>query len=101
MHTSSVGTTTMSPFALDVMNHKYAHTKQDGNKEMERHRTRQAIVLKAVGAKKSLVDEIVHRIEQRKFLPGGRYLYATGRPFHQTQNCLLMRAETRAKGGRN
>ena len=31
-------------------------------------------------------------------MPGGRYLYATGRPLHQTQNCLPLRAEDSREG---
>jgi ribonucleoside-diphosphate reductase alpha chain len=41
---------------------------------------------------------IRHGIESRKFMPGGRYLYASGRPFHQTQNCLLLRAHDSREG---
>lgn len=37
-------------------------------------------------------------IEERKFMPGGRYLYAAGRELHQTQNCLLLRAEDSREG---
>jgi ribonucleoside-diphosphate reductase alpha chain len=40
-----------------------------------------------------LVEEMVGYISDRKFMPGGRYLYATGEKFHQTQNCLLMDVE--------
>lgn len=29
----------------------------------------------------------------RKFIPGGRYLYSAGRQFHQVNNCFLFRAE--------
>src|SRR5439155_19232823 len=43
-------------------------------------------------------DEILERrfynaIVSRKFLPGGRYLYAAGRPIPQTNNCMLMKPE--------
>lgn len=38
-----------------------------------------------------LVDEVASLISQRKFMPGGRYLYAAGREFNQTQNCLLLK----------
>ncbi len=38
------------------------------------------------------------RIEQRQFLPGGRYLYAAGNDYHQVQNCLLLRAEDTREG---
>lgn len=37
-------------------------------------------------------------IRDRKFIPGGRYLYAAGRGLHQTQNCLLLRAEDSREG---
>ena len=34
----------------------------------------------------------------RKFIPGGRYLYSAGRPFHQVNNCFLFRAEDSREG---
>jgi len=34
----------------------------------------------------------------RKFIPGGRYLYASGRAFHQVNNCVLFRAEDSREG---
>jgi len=37
-------------------------------------------------------------IANRQFLPGGRYLYACGRPLHQTQNCLLFLVEDSREG---
>ena len=39
-----------------------------------------------------LVEPIEKLIRDRKFIPGGRYLYAAGRPFHQVNNCFLYRA---------
>lgn len=45
-----------------------------------------------------LFSEMTQLIRERKFLPGGRYLYAAGRPYHQTQNCLLLRAEDSSDG---
>lgn len=41
---------------------------------------------------------IIPYIQQRKFIPGGRYLYASGRPFHQVNNCFLFRAEDSREG---
>ncbi len=97
---TSVSTVQMSPFALDVMNQKYAHPLPDGGKEtweqiayrVPKH------VMKAVGAPKKMVAEITKLIAERKIMPGGRYLYATGRPFHQVQNCLLLRADDSREG---
>jgi ribonucleoside-diphosphate reductase alpha chain len=34
----------------------------------------------------------------RKFIPGGRYLYSSGRSFHQVNNCFLFRAEDSRQG---
>lgn len=38
-----------------------------------------------------LVEEVITYITDRKFLPGGRYLYAAGKQFNQTNNCLLLK----------
>lgn len=37
-------------------------------------------------------------VRDRRFMPGGRYLYASGNDFHQVQNCLLLRAEDSREG---
>lgn len=38
-------------------------------------------------------EKIYDIILERKFIPGGRYLYAAGREFHQLNNCFLFRPE--------
>lgn len=38
-----------------------------------------------------LVEPVIEAITERKFIPGGRYLYASGKPFAQVNNCLLLR----------
>lgn len=43
-------------------------------------------------------DQIYKYMLERKFIPGGRYLYAAGRPFHQVNNCFLFRAEDSREG---
>ena len=55
-------------------------------------------VFKSVGAPKSLVEQTIEYMTKRKFIPGGRYLYASGRQFHQVNNCLLMKAEDSREG---
>lgn len=85
----------MSPFARTIMEQKYSQTKKDGTKEtweeiayrVSKH------VMKAVNAPKDLVQEIRELIIARKFIPGGRYLHSAGKPFHQVQNCLMLKAE--------
>lgn len=90
----------MSVFAKTIMEQKYSHTKADGTKETWPEIARRVArnVLRAVDAPKAIVDEMTELIAQRKFLPGGRYLYASGRPLHQVQNCLLLRAVDSREG---
>jgi ribonucleoside-diphosphate reductase alpha chain len=90
----------MSVFAETILNQKYAHAKKDGSKESWAEVALRAAKhpLKTVGAPRTLIEEVAKLIEDRVFLPGGRYLYACGRSFHQTQNCLLLRAEDSREG---
>lgn len=82
------------------MEQRYSMTKKDGTKESWKEVSNRVArkVLKAVDASNSLIKETAKAIEERKFIPGGRYLYSAGRPFHQCQNCLLMRAEDSREG---
>ena len=43
-------------------------------------------------------EGIYNLILERKFIPGGRYLYSSGRPFHQVNNCFLFRADDSREG---
>src|SRR5687768_3459216 len=90
----------MSPFALRIMQQKYAHTKGDGQKETWPEIAARVAtnVMSVVDVSRSTVREIEEMIALRKFMPGGRYLYAAGRPFHQVQNCLLQRAHDSREG---
>jgi len=90
----------MSEFASTIMKQKYSHDTKDGEKETWENIAYRVAknVMKAVGAPKAMVDEIRELIRQRKFMPGGRYLYASGRSLHQVQNCVLLRAEDSREG---
>jgi ribonucleoside-diphosphate reductase alpha chain len=90
----------MSVFAKTVMNQKYAHDKNDGTKETwpEIAYRVSKNVLRSINSPKSVIDEMAKLITDMKFIPGGRYLYASGRPLHQTQNCLLLRAVDSREG---
>ncbi len=90
----------MSEWASGIMRQKYAHElgearREDWNGISERVPTH---VLGAVGAPQELIDKTSRAIRARKFLPGGRYLAATGRPFHQVQNCVLNRTQDSREG---
>lgn len=43
-------------------------------------------------------EKILSYMVDRKFIPGGRYLYSAGRPYHQVNNCFLFRAEDSREG---
>ena len=79
----------MSAFADEIMRHKYLHP---GEEMWEDIATR--VVMEVIGPYfPHFVLPLIKAVSERKFMPGGRYLYATGKPFHQTQNCLLFKVE--------
>jgi ribonucleoside-diphosphate reductase alpha chain len=85
----------MSSFANTIYQNKYAEPGETwadsgpGSKSTPRR-----VVENVMGPYlPELVEEVIALIEQRKFMPGGRYLYASGKTFHQTQNCLLLDVE--------
>lgn len=90
----------MSPFAKTIFEQKYAHDLEEGRKETwDETADRVSFnVMKALGIRKNYIDEVKEIISKKQFIPGGRYLYASGRPFHQVQNCLLLRAEDSREG---
>lgn len=81
-------TTEMSPFAATIYQQKYAHEGESWGDTARR-------VISTVMSPyfPEDVEKLTQAVIDRKFLPGGRYLYATGKPFHQTQNCLLLTVE--------
>ncbi len=83
-------------FAHSIYKQKYAHPGEEWS-DTARRVTHE--VLSSVGLEHNDVFDGIYRlINERKFLPGGRYLYACGRGLHQTQNCLLLRAEDTREG---
>jgi len=89
-----------STFAQTTINNKYAKfpTLDDRQTWPEIASRVSESVFSAVPAKRDLIDELTYRIAMRQIIPGGRYLYAAGRDYHQVQNCLLMRAEDSREG---
>jgi ribonucleoside-diphosphate reductase alpha chain len=90
----------MSEFAKTIMNQKYLWVeKGETSWEDIAHRVTKN-VLKSANIKMSdpIAKEILQMIVDRVFMPGGRYLYAAGRPFHQVQNCLLLKADDSREG---
>ena len=90
----------MNPFAHKIMSQKYLWTEA-GETEWEHIAYRVTKnVLGSLGIKKnsSTFKATYEMIKAKKFMPGGRYLYASGRPLHQVQNCALLRAEDSREG---
>lgn len=87
-------------FAKSIMEQKYSHELEDGRKETWSEIADRVSfnVMKALNIRKNYIDDVKEIIEKKQFIPGGRYLYAAGRPFHQVQNCLLLRAEDSREG---
>lgn len=88
----------MSTFAQTVFDHKYAHTKPDGSKETWEdlaERLASHVVRPHLPEYYELAKQYIN---EKKFIPGGRYLYATGKRFHQTNNCLLLSVEDSREG---
>lgn len=92
----------MSQFSKTILEQKYSQTLKDGTKETWENIAYRVTknVMKAVNLsmKDQLCKDIYQAIVERKFIPGGRYLYSAGRNYHQTQNCLLLRAEDSREG---
>jgi ribonucleoside-diphosphate reductase alpha chain len=93
--------TEFSNFA-ETISHRYRHELPDGEREtwdQLAHRVTKN-VMRAVGVdmRSTLAKDIRAAIAMRKFIPGGRYLYSAGRPYHQCCNCLLMRAHDSREG---
>lgn len=87
-------------FAETIRLQKYAHIKADGTKESWPETARRVVttVMAAVGTPQETVEILVQLVTDRVFVPGGRYLSAVGREYHQTQNCLLLSVEDSREG---
>lgn len=88
------------PFSTTIINNKYAKfpTLNDKQTWPEIAYRVASNVLGAVNAPQELINELAYRIAIRQIIPGGRYLYAAGRDYHQVQNCLLLRPEDSREG---
>lgn len=55
-------------------------------------------VFSVVPAPADLIAECEELVASRAFMPGGRYLYAAGRAYHQVNSCFMFRAEDTREG---
>lgn len=79
-----------SKFAQDIFLQKYSKDGVETWQDTAR-RVVEAVCSQLLDSKTK--EKIFNIILERKFIPGGRYLYSAGREFHQVNNCFLFRAE--------
>lgn len=86
-------TNAMGPLAKTVFLQKYAEEGEDWPDTARR-------VVETVMAPyfPEDVEKLVQAVIDRKFMPGGRYLYSVGKRLHQVNNCFLFRAEDSREG---
>lgn len=84
-----------SKFAQDIYLQKYSLDKQEKWTD-----TCKRVVENVCGQHldNKTKEKIYNYMVDRKFIPGGRYLYSSGRAFHQVNNCFLFRAEDSREG---
>lgn len=91
--------TEMAPFARRIMeNKRYVHEKPGGGRETWPEAASRVGAFVMDAYLPELRPKLVTLMEERKFMPGGRYLYAAGRRFSQLNNCFLFRAEDSREG---
>lgn len=95
-----------SPFAENIYKARYRHP-QDGNWSGTARRVTGAVVpalyhapraRELVTTTEDATERLFRLIESKQFIPGGRYLYAAGRDFHQVNNCILLRCRDSREG---
>jgi ribonucleoside-diphosphate reductase alpha chain len=93
----------MSHFAATILRNKeYTHSKGGGNYESWPEAA-ERVVRSVMGPYlPDLVERTLKLVVERKFVPGGRYLYASGRKSPMVNNCFLFRCveDSRQEWGR-
>src|SRR3990172_10076219 len=89
----------ISEFAKNIMELRYSH-EVEGRKETWEEISKRVVdnVISVSSISNSIKDAIQFLITNRKFIPGGRFLAQSGREYHQTNNCFLLRAEDTREG---
>lgn len=82
-------------FAQDIFLQKYSLDGQETWADTARRVTDNVCAQLISPEDKEAIFKV---ILDRKFIPGGRYLYSAGRAFHQVNNCFLFRADDSREG---
>jgi ribonucleoside-diphosphate reductase alpha chain len=89
----------MSIFAQTIFRDKYSQVKADGTKETWADiADRVSRKVMESTATEEEIQEVKRLIAERKFMPGGRFLYSAGRQLNQVNNCFLLRAQDSREG---
>lgn len=90
----------MNPFAYHILKQKYLWSERNETTWDDVAARCTKHVLGSIGIKTNAdtYSNVYNLIASKKFIPGGRYLYASGRPLHQVQNCLMLRADDSREG---
>lgn len=85
-------------FGDSIFNLRYAWDTEKGKETWED--TIDRVLSNVVGTKvtPAVYRDMRYIMQTRKFVPGGRFLAQSGRPYHQTNNCFLLRAEDTREG---
>lgn len=90
--------TELSHFATTILKNKYAQFKDDDTQETWDD-VAQRVAENIVGPVfPHLTNAVSKLVAERKFMPGGRYLYAAGREFQAINNCYTLFAEDSREG---
>ena len=95
------GMVKMSNFARTIMERTYSHTIEDRKEtwpEIAARVTQNVMQSVGIDMQQNLAQEIYRTIRDRKFIPGGRYLYASGNQYHQVSNCVLLKVHDSREG---
>jgi ribonucleoside-diphosphate reductase alpha chain len=90
-------TVPMSALARTTFGNKYAHDVSGRKEEWAELAERQvgSVVRPYLNG---VAERLRPHVEARRFVPGGRYLYAVGRRYPQVNNCFLFRAHDSREG---
>ena len=85
---------TIDSFSDSIMNLRYSR-EINGKKETWEdisHRVPENVFTATPNVSKAVISAVQWAIQERKFIPGGRFLAQAGREYHQVNNCFCLRA---------
>ncbi len=87
----------MNNLAKVIMERKYAHEGETWDNIAYRV-TKNVLHAVGIDMRQRHAQETYRLISERKFIPAGRYLWASGRPLHPINNCFLLKAHDSREG---